>query len=438
MKIKPAGRIKGTARLPGDKSISHRAAIIASLAGGTSNIANFSTSGDCAATLSCLRQLGVSIEQSGHELLVEGVGDLGFRAPVVALDCGNSGTTMRLLAGVLAGQDFSSELTGDSSLLARPMKRIIEPLSWMGAVVESEGGKPPLRITGREPLQGVKYNLSVASAQVKSCILLAALQAKGRTEIVETNGVTRDHTERMLEWFGVNLDVQTSTNERKTIALDGPVDFKARDIDVPGDVSSASFFVAAAAVLPKSELEVKAVGLNLTRIQFLSTLHALGFALSMNASKEVCNEPVGTIRVSGKSPPAKVAPGAPHLLEGSLIPPLIDELPLLAVVGTQISGGIEIRNAEELRFKESDRISATARNLRAMGATVDEYDDGLTVAGPTQLRGAKLESFGDHRIAMTFSIAALLAETESEIKDAECVAVSFPEFYSLLDSVVER
>jgi 3-phosphoshikimate 1-carboxyvinyltransferase len=445
MRIQPARRIRGSfRRLPGDKSISHRAAIIASLAAGRSRLTNFSTSADCAQTLACLRQLGVRVERDERSVTIEGTGSQGsLRAPPVALDCGNSGSTMRMLAGVLAGQDFVSELTGDDSLRARPMHRIIEPLEMMGARVESVAGRAPLRITGRRPLAPLTYELPVASAQVKSCILLAALNAEGRTTVIESRGATRDHTERMLRWFGI--PVETMSEEYKgapteAIVIDGPARLAARDVAVAGDISSAAFFIAAAALLPGSALEIGGVSLNPTRAQSLRLLQSLGAHVRVSGMRERCNEAVGNVSItttaSGHLSPAK--PGRSNVLRGALIPQLIDELPLLAVVGTQVEGGLTIREAAELRVKETDRISATAANLRAMGAEVEEYEDGLAVAGQTRLRGAALDARGDHRIAMAFAVAALVARGESEIIGAECVAVSFPEFFHLLASVVER
>jgi 3-phosphoshikimate 1-carboxyvinyltransferase len=427
-------------RLPGDKSISHRAAMIAALAEGTSFLSNFSTSQDCASTLDCLRRLGVSIEQQGSRVRVKGAGTQRLRAPAEPIDCGNSGSTMRMLSGILAGNSFVSTLTGDESLRARPMSRIIEPLELMGAHVISEDTRPPLGIEGRNPLKAIRYELPVASAQVKSCVLFAGLRACGRTEVVEKLA-TRDHTERMLEWFGVPLRIRSANADgasTNTIAIDGPASFSGRDVHIPGDISSAAFLIAAATLLSGSELEIESVGLNPTRTQFLRTLCSLGMDVEIADVHDDCNEPVGTVRVRGRQMHEARAQGLSNSLRGSLLPQLIDELPLLAVVGTQVPGGIEIRDAAELRVKETDRIAATVSNLRAMGAEVEEYEDGLAVAGATDLRGALIDSHGDHRIAMAFTVAALLADNESEITGAECVAISFPDFYELLDSIVGR
>lgn len=438
MQIKPAKRIVGRLCMPGDKSISHRAALMAALAAGVSRLRNFSTSEDCAATLSCLRQLGVLIEQNGQDVFVKSFGVL--RAPSQPLDCGNSGSTMRLLAGLLAGQSFTVTLTGDASLRARPMRRIIEPLELMGARVGSEGGLPPLRISGSRPLASICYELPVASAQVKSCILLAGINAAGRTEIVEKTS-TRDHTERMLQWFEAPLEITKSTDSLATIiAIAGMHQLAARDVSIAGDISSAAFFIAAAALLPESDLVLNDVGLNPTRTQFLSVLGSLGSEVDTENIRDECNEPVGTIKVRGL--PAgtfgKRRNKERLVVRGAMIPALIDELPLLAIVGTQIEGGIEIRDAGELRLKETDRIAATVANLRAMGAKVEEYDDGLAVNGPLRLCGAAIDPQSDHRIAMAFAVAALLAEGESEIREPDCVAVSFPNFFQRLESIVQR
>ncbi len=412
--------------------------MIAALAEGTSRIKNFSTSEDCAATLKCLEQLGVTIRRDGSNVEVEGVGARGLQKPGDRLDCGNSGSTIRMLAGILAGQSFTSTLTGDRSLRSRPMGRIMEPLELMGARVSSSSACAPLVIEGRRPLRAISYQLPVASAQVKSCVLLAGLLAEGRTEVIE-NVATRDHTERMLHWFDARIDARDEERNGspvKVVAVEGPGLLQARDVSIPGDISSAAYFIAAAALLVGSELEVPDVGLNPTRIQFLNVVSSLGAEVSVEKLCDKCNEPVGTIIVRGK-PPAlpKERRLSANVLRGALIPQLIDELPLLAVFGTQIDGGMEIRDATELRLKESDRIAATVANLRAMGARVEAFEDGLRVAGPTRLRGAMIDPAGDHRIAMAFAVAGLLADGETEIRNSQCVAVSFPGFFKLLDSM---
>lgn len=429
MKLAPAHRIRGRIRLPGDKSISHRAALIAALAEGPSEISNFSTARDCASTLACLRGLGVAIEERNGKLLFASGQKL--RTPHAALDCGNSGSTMRILAGVLAGHDVAAELIGDESLSSRPMRRIIEPLELMGAAIESTGGRPPLKIHGALEPKPITYQLPVASAQVKSAILFAGLNAAGRTTVIETSP-SRDHTERLFNGFGVPVE----TSAELSVTLNGPARLSGGPITIPGDVSSAAFFIAAAMLLPQSELVIEGVGLNPTRAAFVNVFCSWGADIVETDLKTERNEPVGTINVRG-GVDAKPRDDD-RVLKGALIPSLIDELPLLAVVGTQIKGGIEIRDAAELRHKESDRLATTAKNLRAMGAEVEELPDGLRVFGPTELRGAPIDSHGDHRIAMAFSVAALVAQGDSEIRGAEAAAVSFPEFFELLHTLTER
>jgi 3-phosphoshikimate 1-carboxyvinyltransferase len=449
MRIVPARRLRGeVARLPGDKSISHRAALLAALAAGSTRVSNFATSADCASTLRCLEALGVSVgREGGGAIRVEGAG-LGpgawaFREPAGPLDCGNSGTTMRLLAGVLAAQPFASTLTGDESLSRRPMRRVVEPLERMGARLSTEGGHAPLGVEGRRPLRAIDYELEVASAQVKSCILLAGLGASGRTRVGGPLAGTRDHTERMLRHFGVEVGVEGSAGGPAGLDaaawVEGPAALAARDVEVPGDPSSAAFLLFAAALLPGSELRIRNVGLNPTRTAYAGLLDALA-AVAFENRREASNEPVGDVVVRRAERPAP----RPHnsggvSLRGQLVTSLIDELPLLAVVGTQIEGGLEVRDATELRVKESDRISSVVTNLRAMGARAEEFADGFRVEGPQRLRGARLDSFGDHRVAMAFAVAALAAEGETVVEGAEeCVAVSFPEFFPLLESLVER
>ena len=465
MRIQPARALRGRVRLPGDKSISHRAAIIAAMAKeGTARLRNFSTSADCASTLSTLRQLGVSVGRDGEDVTIERTTTPNsdgrrFHPSPDALDCGNSGSTMRMLAGALASEPYESILTGDASLRSRPMHRIIEPLSRMGAELQAEEGCAPLRVRGRRPLQSIRYEMPVASAQVKSAILLAGLTAEGRTQIVERRSLTRDHTERMLRWFGVEVSTEAEADggdygqtAAASISIEGMQEFAARDVVVPGDASSAAFLVAAAALLEGSRLEIEGVGLNPTRTEFLEVLGRCGAALSVEARRTENFEEMGDLIVRGTGGLSTVGGGENSLggnsrggnplggnrLGGSAIAALIDELPVLAVVGTQLEGGLEIREAGGLRVKESDRVAATVENLRAMGAQVEEFTDGLAVGGRQALRGARLKAHGDHRIAMAFTVAALVAEGETEIEGAECVAVSFPEFFHLLESVIVR
>src|SRR6185295_15173968 len=391
MRLISARSINGRLRLPGDKSISHRAALIAALARGSSEISNFSTAQDCASTLGCLRSLGISIEHRDDKIVF--AGSEGLVAPSQPLDCGNSGSTLRILSGVLAGHDLSAELVGDESLSSRPMRRIIEPLELMGAKIESTDGRAPLKIHGSAKLTPINYKLPVASAQVKSAILFAGLNATGRTTVIETSP-SRDHTERLFNGFGVPV----KTHDDLSVVIDGPARLSGGRIAIPGDVSSAAYFVAAAMLLPGSNLTIERVGLNPTRAAFLDVLTLWGAEISVTDVESERNEPFGTINVRGGI--SRTAAEKERTLSGSMIPALIDELPLLAVVGSQIDGGIHIRDARELRLKESDRLATTAKNLRAMGAEVEEFEDGLSVSGPTRLRGAQIDSRNDHRIAM--------------------------------------
>ena len=429
MKLNAARQIHGRLRLPGDKSISHRVALIAALASGSSEISNFSTARDCASTLTCLQELGVSIERHDQRLIF--AGNQKFLAPRRPLDCGNSGSTLRILTGVLAGYHFTAELIGDESLSSRPMRRIIEPLELMGARIEATDGKAPLKVHGSAKLNPITYKLPVASAQVKSAILFAGLNAEGRTTVIE-NTPSRDHTERLFNGFGVPV----TTNSDHSVSLDGPARLNGGVITIPGDVSSAAYFVAAAMLLPQSQLTIEGVGLNPARAAFLSVLSSWGADISTGDVQTEHNEPFGTIIVRGGI--NGVAGETERTLSRAMIPSLIDELPLLAVVGSQISGGIRIQDASELRLKESDRLATTVLNLRSMGAEVEEFEDGLWVAGPTPLHGALIESRNDHRIAMAFAVAALIAKGETQIEGSECVAISFPEFFPLLESLAKR
>ncbi len=416
----PAGRLAGRIRVSGDKSISHRAALIGALAHGDTVIHNFLRADDCLHTVACLRALGVEVEERGARILVHGRG-MHWRAPAAVLDAGNSGTTVRLLAGILAGQPFTSEITGDASLRARPMDRVIAPLTQMGAHLVALGGGrfPPLRITGGM-LRGIAYTLPVASAQVKSAVLLAALQAEGTTTVVEPMA-TRDHTERMLAWFGARID-----HERAMIRL-GPGPLSGREVVVPGDISSAAFLLAAAAALPGSDVTVEDVGLNPTRTGVLDVLQAMGVDMTVEVKAEVAGEPVGRVTVRG-------GPLRGVRIGGALVPRVIDELPVLCVVATAAAGPTVITDAEELRVKESDRIGALAQGLRALGGLVEERPDGMTITGHP-LRGGQVDAGGDHRVAMAFAVAGLLAQGPVTVEGAEAVAVSFPEFVDMLAAV---
>jgi len=418
--VSPVRTIQGRLQVPGDKSISHRAALIGALARGDTLIDNFLRAEDCLHTLSCLRALGVAIEDDGSRVIVHGTGP-HWRAPASPLDAGNSGTTMRLLAGILAGQSFEAELTGDASLRSRPMDRIVEPLSQMGARIAAlgDGRFPPLRITGG-PLRGISYTLPVASAQVKSAVLLAGLFARGETTVVEPNP-TRDHTERMLAALGAPV---RRDDGRVSI---GAAALRGREIRVPGDMSSAAFLLAAAAARPGSELTVEDVGLNPTRTGVLDVLRAFGAVVDVRLSGEHNGEPVGAVTIRGH-------PLRGVRIGGRLIPRVIDELPVLCVLATIAEGETVISDAAELRVKESDRIAVIARGLRALRGEVKEHADGLTVYG-SPLHGGRVASTGDHRIAMAFAVAGLLAQGPVTVGEAECIAVSFPEFVDVLRSV---
>lgn len=428
MLIKPAVYVKGDLTLPGDKSISHRSAMIASLAVGTTRISNYAASADCLSTIECLSALGVAIRRNGSGVVVDGVGRQGLNPPAGPLDCGNSGTTMRLMTGILAGQNFSSELVGDASLSKRPMKRVIDPLGKMGVSIKSVDGHAPLHVDGNLNLHGAEHELAIASAQIKSCILLAGLNAIGTTTVHEPVP-TRDHTERMLRWFGA--DVESNQN---SISIRAGQDLSAHDLVVPGDVSAAAFFLTAAACLQGSELFLKNIGLNPTRIGIIDVLVRLGVDLTIENRRVECGEPVGDLIVR---PSDKPLGNDENLINGDLIANLIDEIPILSILGTQLAGGIEIRDAGELRVKESDRIASVVTNLRRMGAVVDEFPDGFKVYR-SELSGAVIDSFHDHRIAMAFSVAGLLAEGETFIENADCVDISFPGFYNVLNSVAVR
>jgi 3-phosphoshikimate 1-carboxyvinyltransferase len=422
--IRPAQGLKGTVRLPGDKSISHRYAMLGGIAEGDTRLENFSTGADCASTLGCLRTLGVQWERNGNSVVIHGSGSK-LRAPSTALDCGNSGSTIRMLSGILAGQDFGCELRGDESLSRRPMARIIKPLELMGAKFESsDGGRPPLRLTGGH-LKAIDYKLPVASAQVKTSLLFAGLYANGTTRVEEPIQ-TRDHGELALQAFGARVERQM-----REVSIEGGQKLKAIEALVPGDISSSAFFLCAAALFPNSQLLVPGLLLNPTRARLLDFLIGLGLRITMSGLEEQNGELVGSLQVEGGAlKGAKISSGDTAAL--------IDEIPVLAAIAPYTEEGIEIRDARELRVKESDRIASVATNLRLMGADVEEFDDGLRVPGGQRLHGASLDSFGDHRIAMAFAVAALRAEGETEIKGADAAVISFPEFFETLEDLVTR
>lgn len=420
--IRPARNVRGTIRLPGDKSISHRYAMLGALAEGDTRLENFSSGADCASTLACLRGLGIPIERNGGSVVIHG-GKLN--PPASPLDCGNSGSTMRMLGGILAGHAFPSELTGDESLSRRPMARVITPLSQMGAkITSSDGDRPPLRIQGGH-LRGIEYKMPVASAQVKSAILFAGLFAAGETTVIEPLR-TRDHTELALQAFGGRID--KNGNE---VRISGGQNLRAIEATVPGDISSAAFFLCAVGLFPGSQLIVTDLLLNPSRARLLDVMAVAGLGITIAKIEQHHGEVVGTIQVQGRRLKGMSLAGADAAA-------LIDEVPVLAAIAPYMEQGIEVRDARELRVKESDRIAALVSNLRKMGAEVEERDDGLKIPGGQTLRGAEIDSMGDHRIAMAFAIAALRAEEDTRIKGADAAVISYPEFFEALESIVER
>ena len=424
--IRPARNIYGSLRLPGDKSISHRYGMLAAFAEGTSRFTNFSTGADCASTLACMQALGASVTHAGDGA-VEVTGVAGRVVPTDhPLDCGNSGSTMRMLSGLLAAQQGSFTLVGDASLSRRPMGRIRQPLEAMGAKLTLTDGHAPLIIHGGG-LKPIDYTTPVPSAQVKTCVLLAGLQTAGTT-IVREAVRTRDHSELALRAFGADLSRTVDS-----VSIVGPQSLHAIEAQIPGDISSAAFFLCAAALFPGSTLLFDSLGMNPTRATLLDVLTALGARISVLHLEEKNAELVGTVQIS--APPEGL--GSTEI-SGALAAQLIDELPVLAAIAPYTSGGIRIRDAKELRVKESDRIALVAKNLRAMGAEVEEFEDGLDVPGGQTLHGATIDSGGDHRIAMAFSVAALRAEGETLIQGAESAAISFPEFFDLLYLIAER
>jgi len=431
--IHPAKQLTGGVEPPGDKSISHRYAMIAALADGSSELRHFAAAADCHSTLACMKALGAEVKIDKDTVRVTGHGLRGLNGTRRALDAENSGTTMRLLAGILAGQEFTSQLTGDASLQKRPMKRVVGPLRQMGADIRArEDNFAPLEIRGGR-LHAIDFKMPMASAQVKSAVLLAGLFADGETIVTEP-ARTRDHTELALEEFGAPIEKSGKTIRIQGLAAgNGTANLQPRSLDVPGDLSSAVFFIAAASLFPDSNLLIHNVGLNPTRTAILDVFASMGASLQMLSVRSAHGEIVGDLAVKGASLKGGV-------IEGDQIPLLIDELPMLAALGPYTEQGIEIRDAAELRVKESDRIAALAENLRHMGATVEERPDGLRVEGRAagKLRGAEIEPHGDHRIAMAFAIAALGANGATLIRDADCAGVSYPTFFDDLDRVAER
>ncbi len=415
--------LHGTFTVPGDKSISHRALLIGALANGTSQIRGLSGAADPVSTQDCLHALGVQIEEQSDVVQVKGKGLRGLTAASTVLDAGNSGTTMRLLAGILSGQKFASEISGDNSLRRRPMKRVIEPLTQMGARIHgTERFTAPLRIAPVDKLQAISYEMPFPSAQVKSALLFAGLYAEGTTHVMESVA-TRDHTERML---GLRVVDQGG---KRIADVQGAMRIDPKEYVIPGDISSASFLIAAGLLVPHSELLIQNVGLNPTRTAVIDLFRQMGGKVTRQNLREVAGEPMGDIYVST----SELRTG--FELSGSRVAATIDEIPILAVAAAYATGVFSVRGAQELRTKESDRIMAVVTNLRALGLDVEEYDDGFAFEGKTELRGAVLQSFGDHRIAMAFAAAGLRARGETVIQDAECVSVSFPGFWETLKNL---
>lgn len=422
--VRAASALEGDLTIPPDKSVAHRAALLSAIGDGTSHILNYPRSADPRSTLACIEALGIEMEEDEDMLTIHGRGLYGLTAPASTLDCENSGTTMRLLAGILAGQEFSSELVGDASLMRRPMERIAAPLRQMNAKVRLNGGFPPIYLEGSRPLQPMTYEMPVASAQVKSCVLLAGLYAEGETTVIEALP-SRDHTERML-----GLPV-FEDGDRRYISVEGGMAVRARTWSVPGDFSGAAFFLVAGTIVPDASLLMRGVGLNPTRSAFLDVLRAMGADLTIKNERELGGEPIADIVVRS-SELHGVSIG------GSMIPNLIDEVPALAVAAAFAEGTTELRDAAELRVKESDRIRVLVQNLSELGCDVEEREDGFVINGRAPMRGTRVESHGDHRIAMAMAVAGLAAEGETTITEAECAAVSFPGFWETLDAVTRH
>ena len=434
LKISRSDGLRGEFSVPGDKSISHRAVMLGAVARGETVVNNFLSSADCLATMECFRSMGIDIQMTNDKcqmsneckVIIKGKGLTGLKAPGKMLDVGNSGTTIRLISGILAGQSFEVKISGDESIAKRPMGRIAKPLRLMGASLEGTIRNneifAPLKIIGGK-LQSIEYDLPMASAQVKSAVLLAGLFADGKTCVIE-RVTSRDHTERMLEHFGANFERQ---GERSSIV--GNCEFNGVEIDIPGDISSAAFFLVAALITPNSELRMLNVGLNPTRTGIIDVLHRMGASLDIPREIILSEEPRANITV--KSSGLKALK-----LDGSIIPRIIDEIPIIAVAATQAEGVTEIRGAKELRVKESDRIKTVASELRKLGAEVEELEDGLRIAGGQKLKGAVVQSYGDHRIAMSLAIAGLIADGETVIENTDCIETSFPGFETLLKSLI--
>ena len=426
MIIQPVSCLRGELTLPGDKSISHRYAILGAMANGTTRISQFSQSEDCQSTLRCLKELGLEIRQSEREVEIQSEGWTRFQKPKELLDAGNSGTTVRLLSALLSASPFVSTIQGDDSLNRRPMERIIRPLTQMGARIEAvQDEYPPLRITGSQ-LRGIHYRLPMASAQVKSCVLLAGLMAQGETTVVE-DVPSRDHTERALPFFDVAL-----TEAEEQLKVKGPVSLKAVQMEIPGDFSAAVFFIVAALLVPDAEIYLRRVGVNPSRTGLLTLLEDSGARVERTNPREFNAEPVCDLKICFSHEPLRSFPAE---ISGKWLPNMIDEIPALAVLATRLERGLRVRGGEELRKKESDRIKSVVVNLRNLGVQVEEYPDGFFVPPNQQIQGGRVQTFGDHRIAMAFAVAGLIATQPVELDHPSCVSVSFPEFFERLQSL---
>ena len=426
MRVKPVTTLRGKIELPADKSISHRYALLGAMAEGTTRISNYSGSEDCLSTLQCLRKLGPRIKQFGTEVEIESEGWTQFQQPSDHLDAGNSGTLIRLLSALLSASKFTSTIHGDESVNQRPMKRIITPLTRMGATIQArENEYPPLHVSGSH-LRAIDYHLPIPSAQVKSCVLLAGLMAEGKTSVTE-NTPSRDHTERALPCFQVEM-----SRQGRRLMVAGPASLSPAQMEIPGDFSAAAFFVIAALMVPNSEISMMRTGINPSRTGLLALLEKANAGIEQSGAYELNHEPVCDLLVRFRE---ETLERFPHEIGGDWIPNLIDEIPVLAVLGTRLPKGLAIREAGELRKKESDRIHSVVSNLRNLGVQVEEFPDGLAIPPGQQIRGGQVRTFGDHRIAMAFAIAGLIADGPVELDDAACVSVSFPDFFERLQAI---
>lgn len=417
--------LSGEIKVPGDKSISHRSIMFGSMAAGRTTVSGFLLGEDCLSTIECFRKLGVQIELEGNDVVINSPGISGWKAPTAILDTGNSGTTTRLMTGILAGSEVFSVMTGDESIAKRPMQRVTVPLRKMGAKISGrdDAKYTPLAIEGTK-LKSIHYEMPVASAQVKSAILLAALRAEGKTTIIEPV-TSRDHTERMMRQFGVKV-----MSDNRQITLEGGQSLMPTHVNVPGDISSAAFFLVAAAIAKDSHLTLKHVGLNPTRDGIIEVMKKMGASIEITVEEHDASEPVGTIQIGSSQLTGTV-------IEGDLIPKLIDEIPIIALLATQANGRTIIRDAEELKVKETDRIAAVVETLKRLGANIEATEDGMVIEGPTNLTGAEVDSYGDHRIGMMAAIAGLVTEGSVVLNNSECISISYPDFFEHLKSVVK-